>query len=167
MAVKFYIKINDGTEFEVFPNKYEPFEKTMEDGERFYRYKWGQIEFENKPFLYSQTSKSGYLIYTTLNALQRYDEIFIRFYDSDSEIEIKGYCGVVDGQFKNDKVHKVITLTPVIIDRYTNLLENYKEKIDVLNGGDKNKIINGDFESWNGNVPVGWTTYNIGSDIES
>ena len=166
MAVKFYIKINDGTEFEVFPNKYEPFEKPMEDGERFYRYKWGQIEFENKPFLYSQTSKSGYLIYTTLNALQRYDEIFIRFYDSDSEIEIKGYCGVVDGQFKNDKVHKVITLTPVIIDRYTNLLENYKEKIDVLNGGDKNKIINGDFESWNGNTPVGWTTYNIGSDIE-
>lgn len=157
MAVKFYIKINDGTEFEVFPNKYEPFEKPMEDGERFYRYKWGNIEFENRPFLYSQTSKQGYLIYTTLNALQRYDEIFIRFYDSESEIEIKGYCGVVDGQFKNDKVHKVITLSPVVIDRYTNLLENYKEKIDVLNGGDQNKIINGDFESWEGDVPVGWT----------
>jgi len=167
MAVKLYIKINDGTEFEVFPNKYEPFEKPMEDGERFYRYKWGNIEFENKPFLYSQTSKQGYLIYTTLNALQRYDEIFIRFYDLDSDIEIKGYCGVVDGQFKNDKVHKVITLTPVVIDRYTNLLENYKEKIDVLNGGDKNKIVNGDFESWTDNesgLPDGWVnggTYNV------
>lgn len=166
MAVKFYIKINDGTEFEVFPNKYEPFPKPMYDGERFYRYDWGNIEFENRPFLYSKTSSQGYLIYTILSPLQRYDEIFIRFYDSDSDIEIKGYCGVIDGQFKNDKVHKVITLTPVVIDRYTNLLENYKEKIDVLNGGDKNKIVNGDFESWdNSYTPTGWIV-GIFHDVE-
>lgn len=156
--VKFYITINDGTELEVFPNKYEPFVKDFEDGEMFYRYKWGSLEFRNQPFLYNKTSNTAYLIYTTLNALQRYDEIFIRFYDFDNLIEIKGYCGVVDGQFKNDRVHKVITLTPVIIDKYTNLLENYKEKIDVLNGGDRNKIINGDFESWdNSYTPTGWT----------
>lgn len=164
--VKFYITINDGTEFEVFPNKYEPFIKDFEDGEMFYRYRWGSLELENKPFLYNKTSNSAYLIYTTLNALQRYDEIFIRFYDFDNLIEIKGYCGVVDGQFQNDKVHKVIKLTPVIIDKYTNLLENYKEKIDVLNGGDRNKIINGDFESWdNSYTPTGWTV-GITPDIE-
>ena len=154
--LKFYIKINDGSEIEVFPTKYEPFVKELEENEMFYRYKWGNIEFRNNPFQYNKTSNQAYLIYNILNALQRYDEIFIRFKDFDNDIEIKGYCGVVDGQFKNDEIHKVITITPTVIDRYTNLIENYKEKVDVLNGGDKNKIINGDFETWEGNIPFGW-----------
>lgn len=159
--LKFYIKINDGSEIEVFPTKYEPFVKELEENEMFYRYKWGNIEFRNNPFQYNKTSNQAYLIYNILNALQRYDEIFIRFKDFDNDIEIKGYCGVVDGQFKNDEIHKVITITPTIIDRYTNLIENYKEKVDVLNGGDKNKIINGDFETWEGDIPFGW---NVGAD---
>jgi len=157
MAVKFYIKINDGTEFEVFPNKYEPFEKPMEDGERFYRYKWGNIEFENRPFLYSQTSKPGYLIYTILSAIKETDKIWIRILHEYSEIEVKGYCGIVDGEYENDKVNKVVTLSPIVIDKYTPLLENWETKVDVLNGGDKNKIVNGDFESWdNSAIPIGW-----------
>lgn len=154
---RYYIKKNNEAYFEVYPTSRPEVNKDFQDGEHFYRYSFGKLEFRNYEKTKYKTTNNTKL-FDILTDVYFTDDFTIKADYNNGELIAYGYFGLIDGSLKNNKTDKIVTITPTTLDNYTNLIENYDTKIDVMNGGSGNKLANGNFELWdNDNQPTGWT----------
>lgn len=112
---------------DITPLKKTPFEK-----ERFTRYSWGEIIFENE-LAYSGNAAKLYKLISEVGIDQ---EVRIKvvidsdLISTDTDNIVRGYFGLNDCKIDHDK--KMITVTPSILDQYTDFVENWETKIDLF-----------------------------------
>lgn len=112
---------------------------------------FGEIEVRNLPYKYQKLGGDKYKLYDIIQSVSPDQEIWLKF-SSDYET-LYAYFGIIDSKIDDDE--KVITITPYILDQYTDLLENRDTEVKVFD--ETNQIVNGDFKEWTNNVPNGWT----------
>jgi len=172
---KIYLDIGDGTGYnEILAAKVSPFNYEREDGQYFWRYKWGEVTFSNNPKTQSELSSNKYLGYNLIagvdgfSEIQYPDEIKIKYEDSQRSFE--GYFSHKDCEFKSGKHFKTITVKPAILDQYTPLLENWEEKVGIIggeitaNGFWKLRTVGFDYNQFNNHtLPITLSSSNIPS----
>jgi hypothetical protein len=136
---KVYLDVTvDGTEdnwFQCYPDISE-FKRTPFSDEMFTRQSFGKVTFTNNPKLYTDTSLDAYRTYNLINEAEISQEIRIKItistdlVDPDTSNEIIGYFGANDCEFDDDK--KIVTVTPTILDQYTDLVENWDTEVNVF-----------------------------------
>lgn len=127
MRYKTYIDIGSGYE-EFTAANVEPFKEVREKDQYFKRWQWGEVEIKNYPELYSSSPLSIYKLYDVIKEIDPTTEIKIKF-ETDLET-IEGYFGTNDCEFKDNGYQNVLTVKPTVLDRYTNILEEWETKID-------------------------------------
>jgi len=135
MRYSFYIDFGNGYQ-QAYPDFIDKFKIVrrigVDDIEKyFYRILWGKIQFSNKPFLFSSTNLDTYRIFDFIkNDAFNYDtKITVKFITDN--IEIVGYFGKNDCTFDDDR--KILTVTPSVIDKYTDILENWETEVNFDN----------------------------------
>jgi len=161
MGTKTYIMLDDEY-FEVFPFSIGEFTKALYPGEMFSRYSWPETVFKNEPKKYRNTLNDAYRLYDLVKAKKYSEDIKIKhiWTDGINTITIEGIFRSYMCAYEDDDEHKTFKITPITLDQYTYFLENWEKDIDILTGGAKNKVINGDFKTWDSTAPispVGWT----------
>jgi len=165
MSVRAYIKLSIENEYlEIFPVNEWEFDKALYNGEMFSRYNWCEVELRNRPDLYRDTLSDAYRLYDLIKNKKYNEEIKIKVIWTDTvgidTVEIEGIFWSFMCNFEDDDERKILKVTPITLDQYTYFLENWDTDIDILTGGNKNKIVNGNFGSWwNDHYPVGWTWF--------
>ncbi len=109
-----------------YPKNVEAFKNKREPNQFFKRKGWGKIVIANDPVLYASTSQDIYRLYDLILAADFTFEIKVLFHTD--LFDIYGYFGVNDCEIDTDR--EIITVTPAIQDRYTDVLENWETKID-------------------------------------
>jgi hypothetical protein len=160
MSVNTYIMIapEDGY-FEIFPFAIGEFKKTLYSGEMFLRYEWPEVVIKNEPKNYETTLLDCYRLYNLIKAKKYNEEIKIKhiWTDGTDTITVEGVFWSYMCYHEDDDEHKTIKITPIILDEYTYFLENWETEIDVITGGGKNKMLNGNFTTWGTDGrPVVW-----------
>jgi len=119
---------------EFYPDNIEPFKIVRESDQYFHRFGWGEISISNDPDSYALASNNIYRLFDILTLATSIDidpttEIRVK-YITDSHTLI-GYFGINDCDVDYDR--KMITVTPTIIDKYTELLESWETEIESFN----------------------------------
>ena len=128
---KIYLDVGNGYS-EVLAAKVNPFSYEREDGQYFWRYKWGEVIFSNNPKSDSELTTDKYLGYNLIADAGYFQEVKIKYIDSARTIE--GYFAHKDCKFESGKHHKVIRVKPTILDEYTPILENWENKVGIIGG---------------------------------
>lgn len=150
-----YIDLGEGY-FQVYPTSVGEFKKDLTRGEMFRRYSFGQFTFRNEPKKYAETSSDCYQLYDLIKAMAFDAPIYIKHVYGTTEIIGIFYSYMCE--YEDDDEHNVLKVTPIVYDQYTELYENWEKEIDVISGGGKNKIKNGNFGTWeDSNTPLNWT----------
>lgn len=146
------IDINDGNGFfDIEVENEIKLSDEMVDGMPVYRKGWEELTIKNKPYQYASNPVNSYKLYDLIVDSDPDTTFNIKFtYGSET---VLGYFGQVDCDINEDR--SLITVTPTIIDQYTDFIENYDTEIDIF--GESNLIQNGDFEVWTDGVPDGWS----------
>jgi hypothetical protein len=116
---------------QVFP-KVSPLKKAPFEKERFTRYDWGEIEFKNEPKYTGDASE----VYDLISNCAVDQEIRIKvifpsdLINPDTTTTVRGYFGHNDCKFDDDK--KILTVKPSILDQYTDVIENWETKVDII-----------------------------------
>lgn len=106
-------------------SKEKPSAGTME--QHFYRFVWGELKLSNKARLFQTTDMHMYRIFDYIQGMDFTTKILVKH--ETSLRTIYGYFGKNDCKFDFDT--KTISVTPAIIDRYTDILENWETEVDV------------------------------------
>jgi hypothetical protein len=128
---KIYLDFGNGYE-EVLAAKVSPFNYERENGQYFWRYKWGEITFTNNAKQSSELDDTKYIGYTRIANAGYSQEIKIKYEDSERTIE--GYFSHKDCKFQSENHFKIIKVKPATLDQYTPLLENWEEKVGIIGG---------------------------------
>ena len=107
------------------------FTKQRYEDEYFHRYKWGEVTLRNLPH-------TPEMLFDTIFELYPSQQVRIKVVYDD--ITIRGYFGVNDCDIDFDK--KIIKVTPAVLDKYTEVLENRKTEVDASGG------INNYYANW-------------------
>jgi len=144
MRYNFYIDFGSGYQ-QAYPDFIDKFKITRKIGvddieKYFYRIMWGKIQFSNKPYLYNSTLNNVYRIFDFIqNNTFSYDtKITVKF--TTDLFEVIGYFGKNDCIFDYDK--KILTVTPSVIDQYTDILENWETETNFDNWEFINDTVN-------------------------
>ncbi len=128
---KVYLDVGEGYE-EIFVSDIGRFMYEREDGQYFWRYKWGEVTFSNNPKESSELDENEFKGYDLISEAGYFQEIKIKYVDSERTIE--GYFSHKDCQFKSGKHFKIIRVKPATLDEYTPLLENWEEEVGIIGG---------------------------------
>lgn len=145
------IDINDGNGyFTVEVENEVKLTDEMIDGMAVYRKGWEELTIKNKPYQYSSNHVNSHKLYDLIVGSDPDTTFNIKFtYGAET---VLGYFGQVDCDINEDR--SLITVTPTVIDQYTDFIENYDTEIDIFS--ESNLIQNGDFEVWTDGAPDGW-----------
>jgi hypothetical protein len=132
MQYKFYIDLADGVGgaenyVEIIPKAIEPFKITRERDLYFYRIEFGKITIADDPELHQISEEAKYAIFLTLQSQYYTKEIRVKVV-TDIGLTVYGYFGHSDCTFDYDR--KIVEVTPTVLDKYTNLMENWDTEID-------------------------------------
>lgn len=143
MRYNFYIDIDDGNGWvEITPKNIEPLEIIRDKGDYFYRLGWGKITLVNDPVMYELTGLSVYSLFDILQSPYygvdsgaRSGEIRVKV-ESTKLLEkfpsgVQGYFYHSDCSFDFDR--RIVEVTPTILDKYTDILENWENEVDFEN----------------------------------
>jgi hypothetical protein len=158
-----YSLAQSATYFEIEPDNGRLFNEGMVDEMPVFRKDWEEIVVKNKPYQYKTIPATQNKLYDLIIDNPTTSTYFLKFIYGDKTLY--GYFGEVDCSINEDR--SLIRVNPAIIDQYTDFIENYEKDVDVF--GQKNLIVNGDFEVWNNGLPNGWLvwqTVNKGSILD-
>jgi hypothetical protein len=131
MQYEFYIDLGDGiggaeNYVQIIPKSIEPFKITRDKDAYFYRIEFGKIVIADDPELHQISEEAKYAIFLTLQSQYYLKEIRVKVVTD--KITVYGYFAHSDCVFDYDR--KILEVTPTVLDKYTNLLENWDKEID-------------------------------------
>lgn len=134
MRYKVYIDYDGAGYKECFPDTVNPFKLIKENSNEsmeqfFYRVNWGLVQFSNKPKEYTIASNTVYKLFDIINNLEFSTKVLVKY--ATTLKTIYGYFSRNDCDFDYDK--KIIKVTPAVIDRYTDIFENWENEVDFTN----------------------------------
>lgn len=137
--------------FQIETEKGLTFSEGMVDEMPVFRKAWDELTVKNKPYAYKTDTSNKNKLYDVIMSYSPVTTFFLKFvYGTETYY---GYFGQVDCKINEDR--SLIYVLPSMVDQYTDFIENYETDVDVF--GDKNLIVNGDFDVWTNGVPYGWT----------
>ena len=95
----------------------------------FYRINWGELTISNKPNLFKISNSSVHKLYNILNDIDFSTKVLIKV--TTQLKTFYGYFRKNDCNFNDDR--KILTVTPSVIDGYTDIFENIDSDVDFTN----------------------------------